>query len=618
MAGIRTPHKIVDMQAEMPDLLHQLEAIADKLEHHYKEMQDIEFTIEQGHLYILQTRTGKRTAHAAARIAVDFVREGILTEQEALLQIDANELPKILVPDFDPEAKARSSCDLLGIGLGASPGAATGKVVFDPDEAEILAKKGENVILVRPETAPDDIHGMIAAKGILTTRGGTTSHAAVVARGMGKPCVTGCESIAIDQDAQIMMADGRAIPKGAIISLDGATGEVFLGELPTREAEANPDLETLMRWADRYRTIGVRANADTPEDAKKARELGANGIGLCRTEHMFMASDRLPIMQQMILAQSESERRKFLEMLLPMQHEDFKGIFRAMSGYPVTIRLLDPPLHEFLPNAEPLIEALATLRITAPHSDELREKEQLLKQVMQLKESNPMLGLRGCRLGLLYPEINEMQVKAIFEAAIDSVEAGIVVEPEVMIPLVGIAEELQRLREQLESVARQVMTRRGREISYRFGTMIEVPRAALVADQIAPFADFFSFGTNDLTQMTYGYSRDDAEGKFLARYLELGILPFNPFETLDLEGVGQLITLTREKAQKACPEIKLGICGEHGGEARTVAFCHRAGLHYVSCSPFRIPVARIAGAQAAIRDSAEPGHAAQDSTLVSV
>jgi pyruvate, orthophosphate dikinase len=618
VAGIRTPSKIVDLKRQMPEAYAELEAIAQKLEQHYKEMQDIEFTIEHGKLYMLQTRGGKRTAQAAVRIAVDFVTEGIIEERDALLMVEANQLPQILLPSFDPDAKAQHNHPLLGVGLGASIGAATGKVVFHPDEAEKLGLTGEQVILVRPETVPDDIHGMIAAKGILTTRGGTTSHAAVVARGMGKPCVAGCESLVVDLKKETLTAGDRVIQKGEIISIDGATGEVFLGEMPTVEPKLQKEFETLMTWSDKYRTLGVRANADTPEDAKKARELGAKGIGLCRTEHMFMSQDRLGVMQRMIIADSVEERRRLLELLLPMQHEDFKGIFKAMESFPVTIRLLDPPLHEFLPNVESLIEDVAVLKWTAPDSPELTDKERLLKKVMQLKESNPMLGFRGCRLGLVYPEINEMQVRAIFEAATDLIAQGVQVHPEIMIPLVGSAEELRRLRDQLETVAREVMTTKKTDVPYLFGTMIEVPRAALTADEIARYADFFSFGTNDLTQMTFGYSRDDAEGRFMSFYLDHDILKFNPFETLDVAGVGQLILMTREKAYKVRPDIKLGICGEHGGEAQSVAFCHQAGLNYVSCSPFRVPVARVAGAQAAIQQDREKQNMSQDLDLIPV
>ncbi len=601
VAGIRTPEKIVLMQVTMPDLYKQLLHYAQTLETHYKDMQDMEFTIEKGRLYMLQTRNGKRTAQAAVRIAVDMTQSGLISKEEALLQIDANQLPQVLLPAFEMEIKRQNTPNKLATGLGASPGAASGKIVFDPDEAETLAQVGEKVILVRRETVPDDIHGMIAAQGILTTRGGSTSHAAVVARGMGKPCVAGCESLILDLRHETLSANGLTLHKGDYISIDGATGEVFKGNLPTVDGKINGEMNTLLEWADEFRTLGVRANADTPQDAIKARQLGAKGIGLCRTEHMFMGQDRLPVMQQMIMAKTEAERRNALQKLLPMQREDFEGIFRAMAGYPVTIRLLDPPLHEFLPNPETLLEEVTLLRLNEPDSPETQERAQLLKTVMQLKESNPMLGFRGCRLGLIYPEINEMQVRAIFEAAAKVKSDGIAIEPEIMIPLVGTAEELKRLREQLENVAREVMRETRQSVDYHFGTMIEVPRAALLADEIAQHAEFFSFGTNDLTQMTFGYSRDDAEGRFLAYYLDHGILPDNPFESLDTTGVGQLIVMAEEKARHVNPNIKLGLCGEHGGEARSVAFCDEAGLNYVSCSPFRVPVARVAAAQAAIR-----------------
>ncbi len=618
VAGIRTPQKISALAKKMPAVYQQFEEIATRLEEHYKEMQDIEFTIEKGRLYILQTRTGKRTARAAVQIAVDFVREGILSPKEAILMVDANQLPQLLLPAFDEVSKARNRANLVALGLGASPGAASGKIVFSPDEAEALAAKGQNIILVRPETTPDDIHGIIAAKGILTSRGGSTSHAAVVARGMGKPCVAGCESAKVDLKREILTIQGREIRKGEVLSIDGATGEVFLGQLETVEPRIEDEFEMLLSWADQYRTLGVRANADTPEDARKARKLGAKGIGLCRTEHMFMQHDRLPVMQRMILATDAEERQTCLNQLLPMQRDDFRGIFRAMEGHPVTIRLLDPPLHEFLPNMEELIEAVTALRILQPFSEELKEKETLLKTVRQMHESNPMLGFRGCRLGLLYPEINRMQVEAIFEAATDLVAEGLDIQPEIMIPLVGTAEELRRLRVQLERDAQAVMEREAVQVPYQFGTMIEVPRAALTAHEIAEYADFFSFGTNDLTQLTYGYSRDDAEGKFLSAYIEQGILPRNPFETLDTQGVGQLIAMAAEKGRRIQPNLKLGICGEHGGDAQSVAFCHQGGLNYVSCSPFRVPVARVAGAQAAIREAMEKQQAPQKPDLISV
>jgi pyruvate,orthophosphate dikinase len=611
VAGIRTPKKLAEMREEMPELYNQFAAIADRLEKHYKDMQDMEFTIEKGRLYMLQTRNGKRTAQAAVKVAVDMANEGLITKQEALLRVDANQLPQLLLNSFDPAQKdaAKKEGRLMGIGLNASPGAATGIIVFDPSEAEHRANKGEPVILVRIETCPDDIHGMIPAQGVLTTRGGNTSHAAVVARGMGKPCIAGCESAAIDLKAEtITFANGTVLKKGDTLSLDGATGEVFQGSIATIPPKMSDEFTTLLDWADQTRKLGVRANADTPEDAEKALELGAKGIGLCRTEHMFMAQDRLPVVQRMIISDTTEARKEALAQLLPMQYQDFKAIFKSMAGCPVTIRLLDPPLHEFLPNREELIEEVTTLRIKGNNPAELAEKEALLNKVNDLHEANPMMGLRGCRLGLVYPEINEMQVRAIFEAACDlKREDNIDVVPEVMVPLIGHVNELKRANEQLTAVAEQVMTERGVRLNYLFGTMIEIPRAALTADEIAEYAEFFSFGTNDLTQMTFGYSRDDAEGKFLTKYLEMGILKHNPFETLDTRGVGQLVEIARDKGRKTRPDIKLGICGEHGGEAESVHFCHKAGLTYVSCSPFRVPVARLAAAQAAVMETQTTG-----------
>ncbi|MCE3235751.1 MAG: ppdK [Vampirovibrio sp.] len=615
VAGIRTPQKISDMAREMPALYEEFSEIAYRLEHHYMDVQDMEFTVEKGRLFMLQTRSGKRTIQAAVKVAVDFVNEGIITPEEAMLRIDANQLPQLLLPAFSQSAmaQARKSNHLLATGLNASPGAATGEIVFNPDEAETLAEQGRNVILVRTETCPDDVHGMIAAQGILTTRGGNTSHAAVVARGMGKPCITGCESCRIDPKAETLSIGDKILQKGELISLDGATGEVFEGAIPTEIPKLGPELEILLNWADETRVLGVRANADTPADARKALEMGAKGIGLCRTEHMFMAQDRLPVVQDMILADSLEARKKALTRLMPMQLEDFKGIFRAMAGHPVTIRLLDPPLHEFLPNREELRIALEQQIKADPYEENVKAQAAILKKVGELHEVNPMMGFRGCRLGLVYPEIYAMQVRAIFEAACDLVSERINVQPEIMIPLVGHVSELKALREQLEAVANEVMNRRDIWFHYLFGTMIEVPRAALTADEIAQYAEFFSFGTNDLTQLTLGYSRDDAEGRFLVKYLEKGILKENPFEVLDVAGVGQLIEIAREKGRIMRPHLKLGICGEHGGESRSVQFSHQVGLDYVSCSPFRVPVARLAAAQAAIsgRDRLEALHSAK-------
>ncbi len=601
VAGIRTPKPISELKEEMPKLYQQYVDIAQKLERHYKDIQDMEFTIEKGILYILQTRNGKRTAQAAIKIAVDMEEEGIISKERAVQLVDPSQLYQLLLPSFDPEAK--KSAKVIAKGLNASPGAAVGKIIFDPTEAEELAKAGESIILTRIETCPDDIHGMIPAQGVLTSRGGMTSHAAVVARGMGKPCVAGCETVKINLEAQTLTApDGSVYKKGDIISLDGSTGEVIDGSIKTVPPKMGGDFEKILAWADEIKTMTVRANADTPQDTAKAYELGAQGIGLCRTEHMFMEQDRLPVVQEMIVSGTQEARKAALAKLLPMQYQDFKDMFKALKGYPMTIRLLDPPLHEFLPNKEELISEVATLKAKGQDAS---QKEELLQTVLSLSEANPMMGLRGCRLGLTYPEINEMQVRAIFEAACDLKSEGIEVKPEVMIPLIGHVNELKTVRKQLEEVAQQVMNEKGVEIEYQFGTMIEIPRAALTADQVAEYAEFFSFGTNDLTQMTFGFSRDDAEGKFLNKYVENRILPQNPFETLDQEGVGQLMEIAIEKGKSVRPNIKLGICGEHGGDPESVKFCHRIGLNYVSCSPFRVPVARLAAAQAVLEAKGE-------------
>ncbi|MEB3284638.1 MAG: pyruvate, phosphate dikinase [Candidatus Sericytochromatia bacterium] len=596
VAGIRTPKPIAELARDMPQVYAQFKAIAERLEAHYRDMQDLEFTVERGTLYMLQTRTGKRTAQAAVKVAVEMAQEGLITHQEALLRVEPGALNQLLHRRIDPTA----ALDVLARGLPASPGAATGAIVFDADEAERRGRRGEKVILVRVETCPDDIHGMIQAQGVLTSRGGMTSHAAVVARGMGRPCVAGADGVDVNLSAKTMEAAGRTFREGDTLSINGGTGEIIAGEVPMIEPELSPEFNLLMTWADETRRLGVRANADTPEDAAKAREFGAEGIGLCRTEHMFMAPERLPVVQGMILAQGETERRKALNDLLPMQRDDFKGIFRAMSGLPVTIRLLDPPLHEFLPNAHELIAEVALLRCSGDDAERLAEREKLLREVERLSEANPMMGLRGCRLGLTFPEINEMQVRAIFEAACELHREGVHVVPEVMIPLVGHVNELARVRAQLEGVARTVMAEQGCEVEYRFGTMIELPRAALTADQVAREAQFFSFGTNDLTQMTFGYSRDDAEGKFLTRYTDLKILPHNPFEVLDREGVGALMRIAVDKGRSVNGTLKLGVCGEHGGEPSSITFCEELGLDYVSCSPFRVPIARLAAAQATL------------------
>ncbi|MBA4542617.1 MULTISPECIES: pyruvate, phosphate dikinase [Thermoactinomyces] len=596
VAGIRTPQPIRVLQEKMPEIDQELKRICQELERYYQDMQDIEFTIERGKLYILQTRAGKRTAQAAVKIAVDLAYEGIIDRDEALLRIAPEQLDQMLHRRIDPNAPK----EVLAKGLPASPGAASGKIVFDADQAEQLAGKGEKVILVRPETTPEDIHGILAAQGILTTRGGMTSHAAVVARGMGKACVCGLEQLKIDLRLKEAVLGEIRLKEGDFISIDGSTGQVIRGEVPLIDPELSAEFRELLNWADERRVLGVRANADNPVDAGKARQLGAEGIGLCRTEHMFMEAERVPIVQEMILAETFAERERALAKLLPMQKEDFKGIFREMDGLPVTIRLLDPPLHEFLPNSEELIVELTKMQMQGrDKEEEYLEKEKLLKKVRALSEFNPMLGHRGCRLGLTHPEIYEMQVKAIFLAADECRREGINVMPEIMIPLVGHVNELKRMRELVERVAAETV-KEGEAISYSVGTMIEVPRAALTADEIATEADFFSFGTNDLTQTTFGFSRDDAEGKFLHGYVENKILADNPFVTLDRKGVGQLVRLGVEKGRSVKPELKVGICGEHGGEKNSIQFCHEAGLQYVSCSPFRVPLARLAAAQAAI------------------
>ncbi len=606
VAGIRTPKPILALKEEMPDVYNQFSKICDLLEQHYLDMQDIEFTVERGKLFILQTRTGKRTAQAAIRIAVDMVEEGIIDKKTALLRIDPDQLTQLLHRRLDDTVERI----LLAKGLPASPGAATGQVVFDADEAEVLGNEGKKVILVRPETTPDDIHGILAAQGVVTSRGGMTSHAAVVARGMGKPCICGCEQIKIDLDKRQFTVGEQTVNQGDIITIDGSTGEIMLGEIPMIDPTFSDEFKLLLEWADEVRKLGVRANADNPVDAKKAFELGANGIGLCRTEHMFMDANRVPIVQKMILAETDEERKEALDQLLPMQQGDFEGIFEAMQGLPVTIRLLDPPLHEFLPDKEELLVDVTRLKLTAPDSNELVEKEKLLKKVNQLAEFNPMLGLRGCRLGIIHPEIYEMQVKAIFYATLTLMKKGVDVKPEIMIPLVGHVNELKEMRQLVEKVAMQIQEETGFEFNYLIGTMIEIPRAALTADQIAEEADFFSFGTNDLTQTTFGFSRDDAEGKFLQMYLTQKLLPENPFIVLDQEGVGKLVETGVRLGRQTKPNLKTGICGEHGGEKHSIEFCYNVGLDYVSCSPYRVPVARLAAAQATIRKEENVGEEA--------
>jgi pyruvate,orthophosphate dikinase len=576
VAGIRTPEPIGRMLEMLPDAYTELVDTLERLEEHYREMQDVEFTVEDGRLFLLQTRSGKRTAQAALRIAVEMTGEELIAREEAVARIDADQLDQLLHPRIDPDAHV----EVVATGLNASPGAASGAIVLDADLAEERGRAGDDVVLVRWETTPDDIHGLIHARGILTAHGGMTSHAAVVARGMGKPCVAGCEALGIDTVARTVTLGDVELREGDLLTIDGSSGRVIVGAVPLVPPAIDENFETILGWADGLRRLRVRANADTPGDAAKAREFGAEGIGLCRTEHMFMAPERLPVVQEMILASDERARREALDLLLPVQQGDFEAIFEAMAGFPVTIRLLDPPLHEFLPSVEDATS------------------EAMRRRIEQLREANPMLGTRGCRLGLQWPEIYEMQVRAIVRAA-RAVHDRTGEPPlvEIMHPLVGFAEELRRLRELTDRVAAEEA-----EVDYLCGTMIELPRACIRADEIAELADFCSFGTNDLTQTTLGFSRDDAEGKFLTNYLEHGILERNPFEVLDREGVGDLMRIGVERARGVKPELKLGICGEHGGEPRSVAFCHELGLDYVSCSPYRVPLARLAAAQAALAE----------------
>ncbi len=629
VAGIRTPSHISEMRKWNSSVFHQLVRITGKLERHYRDVQDFEFTVESGKLYMLQTRNGKRTAAAAVKIAVDMVKERLIPKEEALLRIEPQVIDQLLHPVIDPMAKV----EVIARGLPASPGAASGAVVFHADRAVELASAGKSVILVRKETSPDDIHGMDVSRGILTARGGMTSHAAVVARQMGKTCVAGCEAIEVSEALNQFSVDGRVIREGEFISLNGSTGEVILGAVPLIPPKMTGSFGVLMSWADAVRRLRVRANADTPRDAKTARSFGAEGIGLCRTEHMFFAEDRIPIMQEMILARTKEEREKALSRLLPMQRADFKGLFREMKGFPVTIRLLDPPLHEFLPRREELMVEVTKLELIHADRSIIEEKKRLLERVEELHEFNPMLGLRGCRLGILYPEVSRMQARAIFEAACEASKEGIRVQPEVMIPLVSMAREMKAQKELILEVAAETMKRYRRKVPFLVGTMIELPRAAVTADEIAREAEFFSFGTNDLTQTTFGFSRDDS-GKFIQYYLSRGelcprcgrtlekdlsctpckvtytsrpekILEADVFATLDRDGVGQLVRMGVEKGRGARPKLKVGICGEHGGDPRSVEFCHRVGLDYVSCSPYRVPIARLAAAQASLRETAE-------------
>jgi pyruvate,orthophosphate dikinase len=606
VAGIRTPEHIDGLKRRMPRIHEDLLAIADRLERHYKDMQDIEFTIQEGKLYLLQTRSGKRSARAAVRVAVDLVQDAVIDQHTALLRVPPRELAKLFVPLLDPRDKdqALAAGRLLARGLPAANGGAVGKVVFEADRAVELARDGQSVILVRPETSPEDVAGMYASEGIVTARGGRTSHAAVVAVGMGKPCIVGASDVVVDEDRRVFEAGGRIVREGDFIAIDGETGDVILDQVKLIQPDLSDDrIKEFLAWADKYRTLGVRANADTPEDAQRARDFGAEGIGLVRTEHMFFASDRIPIVREMIMASDPTARRAAVQKLLPFQRDDFLGIFRAMNGLPVTIRLLDPPLHEFLANPREYREMLEErARLDALNMNPGRQAslDAKLSKIDSLREANPMLGHRGCRLGITAPEIYAMQVRAIMEAACTSVEQGIAVEPEIMIPLTGTVGEMRLTYENTRKVVEAVLVEMGVPVKYSIGTMIEVPRAALIADQIAQHAEFFSFGTNDLTQMTFGYSRDDV-AKFLPDYLQKGLVPADPFSVLDQEGVGELIKLGIERGRRTRPDLKIGICGEHGGEPSSVEFCHRVGMTYVSCSPFMIPIARLAAAQARIR-----------------
>jgi len=598
VAGIRTPMPISRLKEELSEVYEQFVDTCQKLENHYKDMQDIEFTVEKGKLYMLQTRNGKRTSRASVKIAVDMVNEGLISIEEALLRIDADQINQLLHRQIDNSVKIEA----IATGLPASPGAACGKVVFEADLAEKLGNAGEKVVLVRNETTPDDIHGIIYAQGILTSRGGMTSHAAVVARGMGKPCVCGCEDIKIDIPNKQFITNGLLVKKGDIITINGATGKVMLGEVPMIEPSLSDEFETLLKWADDIKTLLVRANADTPQDAAKARQFGAEGIGLCRTEHMFMAGERLPIVQQMILAEDLADREKALAQLLPFQREDFYGILKAMAPYPVTIRFLDPPLHEFLPDHDTLLLEIYDLKHSNVDNKTLLEKEELMKKIRNLSEANPMLGHRGCRLGLTFPEIYRMQTRALFEAMAQLKKDGIESFAEIEIPLVMDVAELAILKEEVLKVYEEVKKEKQVELKFAVGTMVELPRACITIDEIAAEAEFFSFGTNDLTQTTFGFSRDDAEGKFIPVYLDKKIIKDNPFAVLDRKGVGSLMQMAVEKARTVKKDVLMGICGEHGGEPSSIEFCHIVGLDYVSCSPYRIPVARLAAAQAKIKN----------------
>ncbi len=607
VAGIRTPTPIAKLAAENAEIFAQFNDVCQKLESHYREMQDVEFTIERGKLWMLQTRDGKRTARSTIRIAVDLADEGVITKQTAVQRVKPEHVLQLLHPQFNDVEKKRAENEnrYLASGVNASPGAAVGVVAFDADLAEKWGKAGRAVIMVRPETKPDDVHGMLAAKGILTSRGGATSHAAVVARQFGVPCVCGAEALDIDVRGRCFHVNGIKVCEGETISIDGGTGEVFLGEIERIDPDFSREtyLRKLLSWADEFRRLDVYANADYPNDARRARDYGAVGVGLCRTEHMFFQEERLPIVQAMILSEPNSEEEQsHLDKLLNFQHDDFYGIFKAMDGYPVIIRLLDPPLHEFMPDHEQLAMRAAGLRIMGDRPNELARVEELMKAVEGLREFNPMLGLRGSRLGLMRPALTRMQARALFMAACHVKKEGIDVHPEVMVAVTAHVNEVKLMREIIETAAAEIMAAEGIKIEYKVGTMIELPRAALTADQMAQYSEFFSFGTNDLTQTTYGISRDDAEGKFLLDYVEKGIIPANPFQVIDEDGVGALIKMAVAKGRDVRPELEVGICGEHGGDPTSIAFCHKANLTYVSCSPFRVPVARLAAAHAALRD----------------
>ncbi|UCC50410.1 MAG: pyruvate, phosphate dikinase [Anaerolineaceae bacterium] len=611
VAGIRATQPISDLKDEMPQIYAQFEVISEKLEKHYRNMQDMEFTIDRGKLYLLQTRDGKRTAQAEVRIAVNMVEEGLISKKEAVQRVHPNQVDFFLHPQLDSEAVR--SAEVIASGLNVSPGAAVGVVAFDADTAARWAQEEEKqVIMVRPETKPDDVHGMLAANGILTSRGGRTSHAALVARQFGKPAVVGVSELEIDLVSRLMtINEDLIIKEGDWLSLDGSTGQVFQGKLPTVVPDIkNPYLLKLLSWADEVRKLGVWANADYPRDAERAREYGATGIGLCRTEHMFFETERMPIVQKMIMAKNPVDRKEALDQLLPLQRGDFEGLFRAMDGYPVIIRLIDPPLHEFLPSFEELVQDLADLKVRTQHYHtlseidaalaEIRVKQDYLERVEALREQNPMLGTRGVRLGILIPDLTKMQVRAIFEAACAVAREGVDVRPEVMIPLISHVNELKVQQVALEQVAKEVMEENGIQVAYKFGTMIEIPRAALTADEVAEVAQFFSFGTNDLTQTTFGISRDDAESGFLMDYLQKRILKDNPFASIDAKGVGKLMQIAVQAGRATRPDLEIGICGEHGGDPKSIAICHELGLNYVSCSPFRVPIARLAAAHAAL------------------